>query len=388
MARNKRKAPSKHRRTKLHVDEDNIVCAVCGAKLRAINFSHLKTHGLTTDQYREKYGVDSLYPVSRRRQISEMKRRKQLDKPYEPLSRDEIIANLKKYDKKHSPLSWEWLYSQDPSLATQTKRVFTEWPEALKAAGLEHCQLAPVRTKYQVAVALTAWVKQHGKLSYIRLQQTDRVLEGQVRFRYGSLEKAARSLKLPFERRYEPWTPEKVIRRIKKRAKSGGDLGMRASTEEDGALVIAATRRFGTWEAAVEAAGYDYETIRKTSSWTKKTVLKEIRRRRKKGKSLRGAHVCADGSRSLYTAGLTHFGSWRETIEAAGFDYESVRGRRWTDQLVLDEIRKCHKRGTALTAKAFKEDNHGGLVQAAWKRFGSWKAAVEAAGLWVPRTRK
>ena len=40
---------------KLSNEENFVICQECGGKFAYLNYSHLKTHGLTHEQYREKY---------------------------------------------------------------------------------------------------------------------------------------------------------------------------------------------------------------------------------------------------------------------------------------------------------------------------------------------
>lgn len=44
----------------LSVDTNNVICKVCGKKLRAVSNTHLKTHGMTIMDYRVKYPNDKL----------------------------------------------------------------------------------------------------------------------------------------------------------------------------------------------------------------------------------------------------------------------------------------------------------------------------------------
>ncbi|MDD3885243.1 MAG: hypothetical protein PHI35_00045 [Victivallaceae bacterium] len=83
---------------------------------------------------------------------------------------------------------------------------------------------------------------------------------------------------------------------------------------------------------------------------------------------------------SVYAAATRFYGSWREAIEAAGLDYSVVRKyREWSDQRVIDEIKALHESGEALSSQ-FIQTNHRPLYLAALKRFRSWSRAVMAAG--------
>ncbi len=368
------------RARKHHVDEDYVICLVCKEQLRTISYSHLRMHGMTTDEYKQRFGVDTVFSVSVRRTNSENKRKSRLDIPFEPLDRDEIIARLQEYDKEQSPLSAEKLYARDPSLLNQAHRIFGEWPTVLKAAGLD-CRENQVRSKDEVDEALRNWSGKHGTISYVLLRETDPTLAGQAAWRYGSVMKAALALKLPFEERYQTWTKASVIEKVKTRERSGGDLRMGASTTQDGALVVAACRRFGTWEAALEAAGLDYASIRGTKSWSNEAVLSEIKQRQAMGKSLRTSMLKEEGNQSLMGAACKRFGSWAKAVEAAGIDYESITGRiKWTREKLIERMRQRHKAGDSLDHQTIRREE-GRLLTAAHRLFGSWAKAVKMARL-------
>ena len=57
--------------------------------------------------------------------------------------------------------------------------------------------------------------------------------------------------------------------------------------ETSNPLIATARRRFGNWGAAVERAGIDYSAIRRRRRWTREMVLEEIRELRKQGSDLR-----------------------------------------------------------------------------------------------------
>ncbi|MBI2521883.1 MAG: hypothetical protein HYV97_15815 [Bdellovibrio sp.] len=88
-------------------------------------------------------------------------------------------------------------------------------------------------------------------------------------------------------------------------------------------LYSAAIRYFSTWRKAVEAAGFEYQKVSKRKlrgHWCRETILAEITQLAKKNSN----HVRMY-RRDLYSAAIRFFGSWKSAIEAAGFDYESIR---------------------------------------------------------------
>ena len=45
------------------IREKNVICMECGKSFRILTKRHLVRHGLTTDEYREKWGIDRNKPL-------------------------------------------------------------------------------------------------------------------------------------------------------------------------------------------------------------------------------------------------------------------------------------------------------------------------------------
>src|SRR5690606_14807227 len=86
------------------------------------------------------------------------------------------------------------------------------------------------------------------------------------------------------------WSKEAVIEEIRRRHSAGLSLGYNDTVADDEALVGAARRWFGSWYAAVEAAGFDSEEYKNKREpkmrWDKATLLAEIKRYAEQGGNL------------------------------------------------------------------------------------------------------
>jgi hypothetical protein len=165
--------------------------------------------------------------------------------------------------------------------------------------------------------------------------------------------------------------------------KEGGDLNYANIAQNEVALLRAATRYFGSWRAAVEYAGLDYEQIRRYKTWTRDRILERIRQLHAEGQDLSWRHVSTEVDPQLAAAATKrkHFGSWRSAIEAAGLQYGDIRRyREWDEQAVIDRLRELHAEGKELNAKSIEEYDIT-LITAARRRFDSWDKALTAAGL-------
>jgi hypothetical protein len=146
---------------------------------------------------------------------------------------------------------------------------------------------------------------------------------------------------------------------------------------EDRKLAAAGIRYFGTWRAALLAAGIlaPDEQRRCRSKWTRGRIIEAIQDR-----YVRGLPMIASGDTKLSSTAMTHFGSWRAALPAAGLDIGDIPPprRRWTRQTVIDEVNRLHASGMGLVNVA---TTHSSLACAAYRYFGSWNNAVAAAGL-------
>jgi len=152
---------------------------------------------------------------------------------------------------------------------------------------------------------------------------------------------------------------------------------------EDLPLLRAATRYLGSWQAAVEYAGLNYDDVRRYKSWTNDRIVERIRELHAKGDDLSWRHVSLTLDPSLAAAATkkSHFGSWKDALEAAGLNYDEIRRYRdWSDEEILRKVRDLYAQGQPLNAKSMERDNIT-LITAARRRFPSWDRALAAAGL-------
>jgi hypothetical protein len=153
--------------------------------------------------------------------------------------------------------------------------------------------------------------------------------------------------------------------------------------ENQVALLRAATRYFGSWRAAVEFAGLSYEDVRKYRMWTRDRILERIRELYAEGADLswRQVSTVVDPQLAAASTKHKHFGSWKSAIQAAGLDYAQIRRyQKWDDEAVIRRLRELYEKGVDLNAKSMEEYDIT-LITAARRRFDSWHKALEAAGL-------
>ena len=182
------------------------------------------------------------------------------------------------------------------------------------------------------------------------------------------------------------WTREKLLVAIQKLHEEGVDLAATSVQKRDAALFSSARSRshFGSWRAAVEAAGFDYGDFKRARQrWTREKILEDIRELHRAGVDLLDPDF-KNAHRSLYLAACAkrYFGSWRRAVEASGLDHAVLRERRvWTKARILRTIRQMGRAGEPL-GWAYIEVHQPGIYRAARRKetFGSWAGALREAG--------
>ena len=183
------------------------------------------------------------------------------------------------------------------------------------------------------------------------------------------------------------WTKVKIIAAIKQLQLQNADLSPTAVQIENSALFSSARSRshFGSWRAAVEAAGLDYDQFKRVKQrWTRDDITKRICELHDEGEDLLDPNFKVR-HRSLYLAACAHryFGSWRRAVEGAGLDHEKMgESRVWTKHRILRTIKQLAKEGKPL-GWAYIEQHEPGIYRAARRKenFGSWANALLEAGI-------
>jgi hypothetical protein len=174
------------------------------------------------------------------------------------------------------------------------------------------------------------------------------------------------------------WTREKIIREILRREAAGQPLDVGRRDPVECSLYQAAARVFGSWRNAVMAAGISSDKARAHDPWPPSRVLKGIKSlaRRKTPvtpRELRRQYRC------LVAAAQRCFGSWPKAVVAAGIDPDRFRrAGTWTRERIVEAILKRALHGQPLNSHSIKPKS---LVEAGARAFGSWGAAIQAAGI-------
>lgn len=240
-------------------------------------------------------------------------------------------------------------------------------------------------TAEQVLAEIRAW-RDRGEPLYANHVRSEyqELLAAAIRY-FGSWQKSVELAGIPYEqvRKYRKWSNEAIIQEIRDLHARGVDLSFRSmALSQHNAMVYAAIRPkyFGSWKAALEAAGLEAEEIYRYRSWEETDILEEIRRLKSDGADLSSKAMDESSNRLIATA-RRRFGNWGRALAKAGLNYDEIRRRkRWTRETLVEGILELKRQGIPLITPEVKRANPS-LFAAACKKhfFGTWKKALKAA---------
>ncbi|MEX2112843.1 MAG: hypothetical protein WD845_06625 [Pirellulales bacterium] len=286
-------------------------------------------------------------------------------KPRQRWTRHRVLDEMQLRHRRGLPLSQTW--RDDESLFRAATYRFGSWNDALRAAGLEFaCQRS-----WSPDLVLDGLRACYGRKQYY-INAADPTLSLMARHYFESLKNACEAAGLP--PRPGRWTKQRVIDTIQDRYVRG--MARALPGFKDKALAEAATRYFGSWWAAVTAAGLSDRVPkpRVPRRWSRQMVIDAIQDWHRQGVPLASLHK---QDVPLYGAVKRHFGSWGRAVLAAGLNPGT---HALTRHYVIHEIRSRHQQGLTLDSGIVARDNPT-LAEAAKRRFGNWRNAVKAAGI-------
>ena len=283
-------------------------------------------------------------------------------------SAQDVVRELQRRQAQGLPLT----STADPGLYGAATAKFGSWCDALEAAGIP-CKRRQTWSKEQILEQLRRWGAE-GRFDNSTWLE-DRTFAYAAYRLFGSWPAAlvAAGILPPGRtaRRRREWTRQQVIETLQDRHVNGPPICHR----EDKKLVAAAIIRFGSWCAARRAAGIPAGSLRKRRRWTPESVIRELQTRFERGEKMSHLHQADSG---LVSTACRYFGSWHDSLVAAGLATPRTQGKRtrWTRERLIAEIQSRHRAGISLNSCC---SNNGQLVHAAFRLFGSWRAALHAA---------
>lgn len=223
------------------------------------------------------------------------------------------------------------------------------------------------------------WRREGRPLNSAAVDRSWKALQTAGRKRFGSWDRALEAAGLdPAKVRVtRPFDQARVVQAIRDLRKQGKPLNHNAVNDRDWSLVGAAYNYFGSWDAALRAAGIDPWKVKIAKRWSKEDVLRELR---KLGAPIPHGRA-HDEHRGLYEAVRKLFGGWIPALGAAGFKYEPYQCKKtWTRERIVGLIHDRLRAGKPLKPGVVHVEE-GGILKGARREFGGWEAALRAAGV-------
>jgi hypothetical protein len=174
------------------------------------------------------------------------------------------------------------------------------------------------------------------------------------------------------------WSKDRVVRELRRLADRGAPTGWAELMQRGhGALVRAAATHAGGLQQARAAAGIEPPRHRPpVKRWDRAAIVAAIHAQVRARRPL----ASSKAPQRLVAAARWHFGSWEAALAAAGIEPDAVRLQRApiTRREVLARIRGMARGGAVVRASTLKRLVKLDTVR---KLFGSIDAAVRAAGL-------
>jgi hypothetical protein len=178
---------------------------------------------------------------------------------------------------------------------------------------------------------------------------------------------------------FAPRDAADVIRCILRIELDGESLKSRDIRAREPVLFKVALRHFRIWSEALRAAGIDPEAVANRRKWTVERILRKIHDLHRRGVALNYASAIAADYGAVQMA-TKLLGSWDQALRTAGFDPARIRRARrpWTRDEIVELIRTRAATGLPIACYSVCPKS----VEVASRRiFGSWKAALRAAGV-------
>lgn len=122
------------------------------------------------------------------------------------------------------------------------------------------------------------------------------------------------------------WTDEKIFSYIKARIDKKMPINPRAVFDDNGYVYKKAKDKFGSWNNAVIAAGFEPQKGQRKKKWTEEKIIKLIQAYYKSGSPINASFMIKKDS-NLYAAAIKQYKRWNQALIAAGISLDDLKSR-------------------------------------------------------------
>lgn len=309
-------------------------------------------------------------------------------------SKEIVVLHIQKLHRDGEKLNLDCIRKNNNSLLNAASLHWGGWRQAIEAAGIpyvsvklkRHSGRKTIWTNHAVVAAIHARYKRGEKINCNTVFKEESGLYGGAVRRFGTWTKALTAANLihTLKKRNE-WSKEKIIARIHELRNKDVRLNNHNIKNNHSILYTVSCQYFGSWGHAVESSGISYDSVRRIIMryWSKEKIVQEIIRRIEVGYAVGGKQIQIEDP-GLYDAAMLHFGKkgWAQARCAAGLPSIDPRPNVIVDkQVVIDNLKALHARGEPLNFGALSGKPYQNIVTAAMRLFGTYTAALAAAGI-------
>jgi hypothetical protein len=302
---------------------------------------------------------------------------------------DDILRAIKRLCRSGAPLNYSAVRRANSRLLAQACAQFGAWGKALQGAGLDYEKIrrCPCWSKKTVCEQLRDLHARRMFPDIRTLSLKYSKLYGACIRHFGSGLAALEAAGIDYEQLLgehpRRWNRSRIIAEIQGRAKNGQTLCLAAILRQEPRLkrfCYAVLHQFGRWSAALRAAGLELDAVRdRQRKWPRERVLQEIRLRHVERKLLNTERMLREDL-ALHTAGRRHFGTWKKAVEQAGINYNQyVRGGLHGWTRAKAQRALWDRLVNNRGSRKQVQEDAPSLYRAAMHYFATWEGAVRKA---------
>ncbi|MFN2507429.1 MAG: hypothetical protein ABR589_01500 [Chthoniobacterales bacterium] len=376
---------------------DYVDCQICGKDMGGLSYHLISQHETTPEEYREEYPEAELMCETVRARISEPRstQRKYYTLPrWEAIWTPEyVLDRMAELHGRAYPMNSNWASNHEQALMMKAIAFFGSWDEALRRIGLDPQQIRLAKPSEHLSAAdVMARLKKRRNaglaLNSAGVFADDSPLASAAQRHFGSHTRALRAAGInPADvvkvKRHATQRITALFAEARRVARLRGDANRKAWLRfKKKYSALAEQKRFGGWTGIAAQAGVPLERLRWERFRHRADVMRALRDRQAQGKSLQAQRIL-EQDLSLRTAVLKHFGTFEEVYRL--FHIQPPGESRWcrVDRAgIVAELQRREKGGEAVSWKKILPEEHGpALLMRAKTLFGSWSAALSAAGM-------
>ena len=248
------------------------------------------------------------------------------------IGKADVLRILLARESRGLPLNSVAVLRDDRRLHAAALRLFGPWDRVIQACGIDPARVRRHRrwSRERIAERISELALLGRPLNYGAVAISEATLVSAAGRHFDSWTDALVAAGIDPSRwtlRVPTWTPDRVVQTIQQMYRDGQPINHFAV--RGNSLSGAAVKLFGSWEAALREAGIDPADVRLyRKPWTAEELIAELRRKHHCGEPLNARDVRPNHIRR---PACRLFGSWDAALIAAGLNPATIRRNRWRD---------------------------------------------------------